>query len=74
MSRLLLPGLLIIAILFWWLGPVRAKHRRREIDSEERDLEQLEAAEEEVRGLGAAQTPDEGFEGDDWGPGAAKPR
>jgi hypothetical protein len=38
------------------------------------DREELEQAEREVRDLGAHQRPDEGFIGDDWGPGAGKPR
>jgi len=35
---------------------------------------ELEAAEQEVRELESGRRPEEGFEGDDWGPGAAKPR
>ena len=73
MINLLLPGLLIGAILWWWLGPAGTGRRTRRVDREERDLEQLEGAEDEVRDLGAGHGPEDGFEGDDWGPGAAKP-
>ena len=38
------------------------------------DREELEAAEHEVRELESRQRPEDGFEGDDWGPGAAQPR
>jgi hypothetical protein len=38
------------------------------------DHEELEAAEREVRELGTHQRPDTDVLGDDWGPGAAKPR
>jgi hypothetical protein len=38
------------------------------------DREELEQAEREVRDLGSHQSPDEGFLGDDWGPGAGRPR
>ena len=34
------------------------------------DWEELRRAEEEVRDLGADARPEDGFEGDDWGPGA----
>jgi len=33
---------------------------------------ELEAAEEEVRGLDIDQQPDDGWAGDDWGPGAPR--
>jgi hypothetical protein len=38
------------------------------------DREELEQAEREVRDLGTHQRPEDGFLGDDWGPGASKPR
>ena len=36
------------------------------------DYEELERAEDEVRDLGADARPEDGFEGDDWGPGVPK--
>ena len=39
---------------------------------EEIDYEELERAEEEIRDLGADARPEDGFEGDDWGPGAPR--
>jgi hypothetical protein len=38
------------------------------------DRDELEAAEREVRELESGQRPEDGFEGDDWGPGASRPR
>jgi hypothetical protein len=36
------------------------------------DLEELERAEREVRDLDVMQKPEDGFEGDDWGPGSPR--
>jgi hypothetical protein len=36
------------------------------------DWEELERAEEEVRDLDADAKPEDGFEGDDWGPGTPR--
>jgi hypothetical protein len=38
------------------------------------DREELEAAEREVRELDPNTRPEDGFLGDDWGPGASRPR
>jgi hypothetical protein len=45
-------------------GPPSARTADDEIDYEE-----LERAEEEVRDLDINARPEDGFEGDDWGPG-----
>lgn len=42
----------------------------RNDDDDEIDRAMLEAAEREVQDLDPLQRPDDGFEGDDWGPGA----
>jgi hypothetical protein len=39
-------------------------------DDDAIDYEELRRAEEEVRDLGTDARPEDGFEGDDWGPGA----
>jgi len=36
------------------------------------DWDELEKAEDEVRGIDPEAKPEDGFEGDDWGPGTAK--
>ena len=38
---------------------------------DEIDYEELERAEREVKDLDVGTRPEDGFEGDDWGPGAA---
>lgn len=42
-------------------------------DDDEIDREELERAEEEVRDLDVNARPQDGFEGDDWGPGVPQP-
>jgi len=49
-----------------------APTHREPHDGDAIDYEELERAEDEVRDLGADARPDEGFEGDDWGPGAPR--
>ena len=41
--------------------------------ADEIDYEELGRAEDEVRDLDANARPEDGFEGDDWGPGAPQP-
>lgn len=41
-------------------------------DDEQIDWETLEQAEREVKDLDVSQQPDDGFTGDDWGPGAPR--
>ena len=41
-------------------------------DTDGIDYQELERAEEEVRDLEANARPEDGFEGDDWGPGTPK--
>jgi uncharacterized protein (TIGR03382 family) len=62
-------GLLVLlaALLAWLLRPRRAG---RNEPVEPPDESELRAAEREVQDLGLEQRPDDGFEGDDWGPGA----
>jgi hypothetical protein len=69
-GTILVAFLAIIALVLWirrdrrYPGP--RLHGTTGIDREE-----LEAAEREVKDLDATQRPEEGFQGDDWGPGAA---
>ncbi len=63
----------IIAFLIW-LRRDRSYPGPRLHGEEEIDRAELEEAEREVRDLGAHQRPEEGFLGDDWGPGAGRPR
>jgi hypothetical protein len=63
-----------IVALIIWLRRDRSFRGPRLHAEDEIDREELEQAEREVRDLGAHQRPEEGFLGDDWGPGAGKPR
>ncbi len=73
LTNLLIVALLA-ALLVWFVrrgeGPDRPGRRSPE---SEVDHAELEAAEREVRDLRADLRPEEGFEGDDWGPGAPRP-
>ncbi|HSE45279.1 MAG TPA: hypothetical protein VLA89_08105 [Gemmatimonadales bacterium] len=72
MSGELLLLLAIVVFLAWLIRPGRRS--RDPSDLEKPDHDELEAAEREVRDLGVQQRPEDGFEGDDWGPGAGNPR
>jgi hypothetical protein len=49
----------------------RQESRSQADGDDEIDYEELERAEREVKDLDAGARPEDGFEGDDWGPGAA---
>ncbi|MGE5091753.1 MAG: hypothetical protein ACM3OH_06240 [Bacillota bacterium] len=68
----LLGAAALLAFLLWSFQRARAA-RRQPRDLGEIDHEELEAAERDVRDLGTAADQDEGFTGDDWGPGAGSP-
>jgi hypothetical protein len=68
----LLGAAALLAFLLWSFQRAWAA-RRRPRDLGEIDHEELEAAERDVRDLGTAVNEDEGFAGDDWGPGAGSP-
>lgn len=76
------------AVLALWAGIAalrrRSEYGRRDgppdrrtettVADDEIDRKMLEDAEREVRDLDVDQRPEDGFEGDDWGPGAAPHR
>ncbi len=77
----LIGGLLLLAAVLAWLlrkprpgggGTPVPPNGDWEDTVEPVDAAELEAAEREVRDLDVNQRPEEGFEGDDWGPGAGK--
>jgi hypothetical protein len=70
----LLIALAAIAALLIWLKRDRRYPGPRLHGDEGIDREELEQAEREVRELESHQRPDDGFVGDDWGPGARRPR
>jgi hypothetical protein len=63
-----------ILALIMWLRRDRSYPGPRLHADDGIDREELEQAEREVRELGAQQRPEDGFLGDDWGPGAGRPR
>ena len=70
----LLVALAAIVALVIWLRRDRSYPGPRLIDDDGIDREELEAAEREVRELDPTARPEDGFLGDDWGPGASRPR
>ena len=66
----MLTAFLIFAVAYWFVRrgeDIRSRHRS---PSHDIDRDALEQAEREVRDLGIDHHPDDGFEGDDWGPGS----
>ena len=72
-GTLLIAAVALVALLLW-LRRDRSYPGPRLHDDEGIDRDELEQAEREVRELESHQRPDEGFLGDDWGPGVGKPR
>jgi hypothetical protein len=60
----------IIALIVWLRRDRSYPGPRLQSDEDGIDREELEAAEREVRDLDSRQRPEDGFSGDDWGPGA----
>jgi hypothetical protein len=72
-GTLLVAGASVMALLVWLIR--RPRHPGpRLVGNDGIDRAALEAAEREVRDLETGARPDEGFEGEDWGPGVARPR
>jgi hypothetical protein len=72
-GTLLVAATVIAAVAVWAVR--RPRHPGpRLLGSDGIDREELEAAEREVRELETGRQPEDGFEGDDWGPGVARPR
>lgn len=72
MTTILIAVLLVFVLGVWLLRPKVKPAPDPWEDGEPVDESELEAAEREVRDLDVHQKPEDGFEGDDWGPGAAK--
>jgi hypothetical protein len=71
----LLIALVAIVALVLWLRRDRS-YPGPKLHGEDDGInrEELEAAEREVRELDPNARPEDGFLGDDWGPGATRPR
>lgn len=71
---LLVAGTVAAAFVVWLVRQRRYPGPRLHGSEPAIDREELEEAEREVRDLETHQRPDEDVLGDDWGPGAARPR
>jgi hypothetical protein len=72
-ATLLVAAVALIALVLWlWRDRRYPGPRLAGRDAIDRD--ELEAAEREVRELDANARAEDGFLGDDWGPGASRPR
>ncbi len=72
-GTLLVAGAVLAAFGVWLVR--RPRHPGpRLVGHDGIDREELEAAEREVRELEAGRRPEGESEGEDWGPGAARPR
>jgi len=63
----------IVALIIWLRRDRRYPGPRLQSEDDGIDREELERAEREVRELGSQQRQEEGFSGDDWGPGTPRP-
>jgi hypothetical protein len=70
----LLLAIVAIVALVLWLRRDRSYPGPRLHDDAGIDRDELEQAEREVRELDTKHKPEDGFLGDDWGPGAGRPR
>jgi hypothetical protein len=73
-GTLLVAVAIVVALALWLFRKRRYPGPRLHGEDDGIDREELEEAEREVRDLETSQRPDDGFEGDDWGPGVARPR
>jgi hypothetical protein len=72
-GTLLIAFAAIIALVLWLRRDRSYPGPRLQSEDDGIDREQLEKAEREVRELGSNQRPEDGFTGDDWGPGSPRP-
>jgi hypothetical protein len=72
-GTLLIAFAAIIALVLWLRRDRSYPGPRLQSEDDGIDREQLEKAEREVRELGSNQRAEDGFTGDDWGPGSPRP-
>lgn len=74
LGTLLIAVVAIVALILWLRRDRTYPGPRLHREDDGIDREELEAAEREVRELGSQHRLEEDFLGDDWGPGAGRPR
>jgi hypothetical protein len=72
-GTLLIACAAVVALILWLRRDRRYPGPRLHSENDGIDYEELEQAEREVRELGSNQKPEDGFRGDDWGPGTPRP-
>jgi hypothetical protein len=72
-SAIFLAAVLLVGLVLWLVRERRYPGPRL-YGEDGIDHEELEAAEREVRELEAGALPEDDRAGDDWGPGAGRPR
>ena len=73
-GTILVAGVALAALIAWLTRRRPYPGPRRLPEDDYIDREALEAAEREVRDLGASRRPEQGLEDEDWGPGVPRPR
>jgi hypothetical protein len=63
----------VIALILWLRRDRSYPGPRLHSENDGIDYEELERAEREIRELGSDQRPEDGFQGDDRGPGTPRP-
>jgi hypothetical protein len=63
----------VVALIFWLRRDRSYPGPRLHSENDGIDYEELEQAEREIRELKPDQRPEDGFQGDDWGPGTPRP-
>ena len=73
LGTLLIAFAAIVALILWLRRDRSYPGPRLHSEDDGIDYEELEQAEREIRELRSDQRPEEGFPGDDWGPGTPRP-
>jgi hypothetical protein len=63
----------VVSLILWLRRDRSYPGPRLHSEDDGIDHEELEQAEREIRELRSNQRPEEGFQGDDWGPGTPRP-
>jgi hypothetical protein len=72
-GTLLIAFAALIALILWLRRDRTYPGPRLQGEDDGIDHEELDRAEREVRDLESSQRPEDGFRGDDWGPGTPRP-